>query len=86
MNDRHVGTCSLCGGRVMLPSIWHSVIPPEPTCERCHATAAPPELPVMKMRPQRNAIRLPSGELLPTRSAPDSNPMHRFGYGRGDDE
>lgn len=50
MNDRHVGTCGDCGGRVMVPSVWFGVVPPEPTCVRCGATAAPLDLPVMRMR------------------------------------
>lgn len=35
-----VGTCSLCGGRVSVPSPWMGTIPPVPTCDSCGATAA----------------------------------------------
>jgi hypothetical protein len=31
------GVCSLCGGRVVKPEVWHGVFPPVPTCERCGA-------------------------------------------------
>ena len=45
-----VGTCSLCGGRVSVPSFWMSIVPPVPTCESCGATAAL-HGPVMPMQP-----------------------------------
>ena len=48
-----VGTCSLCGGRVMVPQVYHSVVPPTPTCESCGATAATsgPVIPMVPRRP-----------------------------------
>jgi hypothetical protein len=49
-----IGTCSLCGGRVSVPSVYHSVIPPEPTCESCGAVRAS-HGPVIDMRPARRA-------------------------------
>ncbi len=39
MSPLVIGTCSVCGGRVLVPSVWWGVIPPVPTCESCHATA-----------------------------------------------
>lgn len=51
MNDTIIGKCSLCGGRVTVPSVFHSVIPPKPTCESCGAIAAEPDLPVVPMQP-----------------------------------
>jgi hypothetical protein len=35
-----VGTCSICGGQVSVPTYWHCVFPPIPICECCGATAA----------------------------------------------
>lgn len=39
MNTNVIGTCSLCGGAVTVPAIWHGIIPPVPTCAKCGATA-----------------------------------------------
>lgn len=52
-----IGTCSLCGGRVTLPFVWHSVVPPVPTCESCGAVKA--EGPVIEMR--RVTTRITNG-------------------------
>lgn len=40
MNDRTIGTCSLCGGAVTVPMVWMGVIPPTPTCSSCGAHRA----------------------------------------------
>lgn len=32
-----IGTCSLCGGPVSVPMVWHGVYPPTPTCTGCGA-------------------------------------------------
>lgn len=48
-NDRTVGTCSLCGGPVQVPTHWYAVVPPLPTCVRCNATAQPNYGPVIPM-------------------------------------
>lgn len=54
MNDRTIGTCSLCGGPVTVPSVWMGVVPPTPTCSSCGATAHGP---VIEMaRPYRPGI------------------------------
>ena len=47
-----VGTCSLCGGGVMLPSIWHGVDSPPAQCDECGAIAQNPG-PVIPMEPQK---------------------------------
>lgn len=39
MSSTTIGTCSRCGGPVMVPSVWMGVVPPVPTCARCGATA-----------------------------------------------
>ena len=46
-----IGKCSCCGGRVVLPTAWLSVIPPVPTCESCGATQS--SGPVIQMEPRR---------------------------------
>ena len=46
-----IGKCSICGGPVSVPEIWHGVVPPTPTCERCGATHEPQDsLPTLPMR------------------------------------
>ena len=54
MNVKIIGKCGICGGRVTVPVVWWSVVPPVPTCESCGAvvddTAHLPTLP-MRRRP-----------------------------------
>lgn len=57
-----VGTCSLCGGRVTVPDVWMSIIPPTPTCEQCGAVAAE-HGPVIPMRPAQ-PVRISTGTSL----------------------
>ena len=45
-----VGTCSLCGGDVVVPKFIWSVIKPIPTCRKCGATEAKKKLPVIDMK------------------------------------
>jgi len=51
-----VGTCSLCGGPVCVPTIWMSVVPPTPTCANCGAMEdrRPNYGPVIPMVPTNN--------------------------------
>lgn len=35
-----IGVCSICGGPVTVPDMWHGIYPPVPTCEHCGATSA----------------------------------------------
>lgn len=51
MSVRVIGKCSLCGGRVVVPSAWWSINPPVPTCEKCGAVADTPG-PVIPMKPR----------------------------------
>lgn len=44
------GTCSICGGQVTVPSVWHGVYPPNPTCRGCGAIARSSG-PVIDMEP-----------------------------------
>lgn len=46
-----VGTCSICRGRVSVPTFWMGVIPPTPTCESCGAIPAQPHGEVIPMAP-----------------------------------
>ncbi len=55
-----IGTCSLCGGPVSVPSMWMSIIPPVPTCGACGAVEAP-HGPVIQMQPQRYTFVVTSG-------------------------
>jgi hypothetical protein len=50
-NEQTVGTCGECGGPVVVPIAWWSVIPPVPTCKECGATAKPNYGPVTPMNP-----------------------------------
>lgn len=63
MSYSTVGTCSLCGGPVTVPTIWHGVIPPTPTCQQCGAHAAT-HGPIIPMQP--NGVRMTySGNTIP---------------------
>lgn len=33
--DRVIGTCSICGGAVVMPTYYWSTVPPMPQCIRC---------------------------------------------------
>jgi hypothetical protein len=46
-----LGTCSICGGPVTVPIVFHSIVPPVPRCESCGAHAAPKTWPVVPMVP-----------------------------------
>lgn len=54
-NVQVIGSCSLCGGRVVLPIVWWGVIPPTPTCETCGAVRDDRGL-VIPMRPAGQRI------------------------------
>lgn len=52
-----IGTCSLCGGPVVTPDVWHGIQRPPRTCERCGAHAVDygpviPMTPAHSPRPQ----------------------------------
>jgi hypothetical protein len=51
LDDRVVGKCGICGGLVTVPTVWHSVVPPTPQCQKCHAvkdeTANLPTVPMV---------------------------------------
>ena len=56
MSYTTVGTCSICGGAVVVPTIWHSILPPTPYCIVCGATAANQHGPVIPMQPNNIKI------------------------------
>jgi hypothetical protein len=51
-----IGTCSICGGPVQVPTHWAATIPPVPTCAHCGATKQDAHGPVIKMRPARQTV------------------------------
>lgn len=57
-----LGSCSICGGDVVMPNAWYSVKPPVPTCERCGAKAVQHK-PIIEMAPKA-PIRIPMPEEL----------------------
>ena len=59
-----VGTCSLCGGMVTVPTVWSAVIPATPTCQQCGAVAAI-HGPVIPMQPNNVKITYSSGTGIP---------------------
>lgn len=53
-----VGACSLCGGPVSVPTVWHGVIPPKPTCEKCGAVAVDANGPVIQMTRRTQFVKI----------------------------
>lgn len=48
-----IGTCSICGGPVVVSPPWHGgTAPSTPTCSNCGATRTQPHGPVIPMTPQ----------------------------------
>lgn len=53
LNDRVVGKCGNCGGTVTVPSTFHSVLPPVPSCVQCGSTVKEQDnLPKLPMNPR----------------------------------
>ena len=47
-----IGKCGLCGGPVVVPTVWYGVVPPTPTCKQCGATHQEKDkMPTLPMRP-----------------------------------
>lgn len=66
-NTNTIGTCSLCGGAVTVPSLWGGIIPPTPTCSRCGAVPREPHGPVIPMQPKPAPRLLPEWDRLAVR-------------------
>jgi hypothetical protein len=54
INERVVGTCGNCGGPVVVPIYFHSVVMPTPTCRGCGATVKADYGPRLPMNPRRH--------------------------------
>lgn len=50
MDNNILGTCSECGGAVVTPRVWSSIVPPIPRCRDCGATARQSYGPVIDMK------------------------------------
>ena len=50
MNSITIGTCSLCSGRVSVPTAWYGTKKPTPTCEKCKAVTEQSYGPTIKMK------------------------------------
>ncbi len=57
-----IGTCSICGGAVTVPTIWAGTVPPTPTCTSCGAIKKETFGPVIDMVPtqrHRTTVDMP---------------------------
>ena len=52
-----LGICSLCGGMVTVPTVFMSIYPPTPECERCGAEPTPKKEEIIDMRPRKYDYR-----------------------------
>lgn len=48
-NEQIVGTCGNCGGPVVMPTIWHSILKPPRICKNCGVHATEDYGPVLPM-------------------------------------
>ena len=51
MVDQRIGTCSECGGPVVVPNM---MVNPVPYCRECGAVMINPHGPVIPMQPKKN--------------------------------
>lgn len=54
-NETVLGTCSICGGPVVVPTVYHSVNRPIPKCKHCGAIEKQnfgPIIPMIPPKPQ----------------------------------
>jgi uncharacterized Zn finger protein len=49
MNEITIGKCSICGGEVTCPQVWHGIVPPTPRCRNCGAVPKATRGPVIPM-------------------------------------
>lgn len=52
------GSCSLCGGLVIVPDVWMSVILPVPTCQSCGAEEQNDYSPIIPMKSKEKGSML----------------------------
>lgn len=50
-----IGSCSICGGSVVVPTIWFGIYPPVPKCQDCGATKKESAGPVIPMEPSKDS-------------------------------
>lgn len=56
-NEQVCGKCSICGGIVTVATIWWSVVPPVPTCQKCGAVQdTTSNLPIVPMKGHRPEV------------------------------
>lgn len=53
--DRVIGTCSNCGGDVVIPQVWYGITPPTPRCSKCGATPIKRNMPIIDMNPIKSS-------------------------------
>lgn len=74
MSFKVIGKCSECGGRVVVPTVWFGIYPPNPYCETCHAIAKD-NLHIIDMNPPKDrwipATKPPIYVLPPNSRRPD---------------
>lgn len=51
--DNRIGTCSICGGAVVVPNM---MVNPVPYCQQCGATVKNPHGPVVQMEPRKSRV------------------------------
>ena len=57
MSVKVLGKCNLCGGKVVIPTVWFGIKPPVPTCEKCGAVEDDTaKLPTLPMRPNKRKV------------------------------
>lgn len=69
-----IGACSICGGRVTMPSYWLGIHPPTPECQSCGATKKQPYGPTVEMEPRPK----PATEKVPVTGISMADLMSRF--------
>lgn len=52
-NHTVIGTCSLCRGPVVVPSVWGGVVAPVPKCAKCGGSHRTSYGPVIDMEPRQ---------------------------------
>ena len=55
-----LGTCSICGGPVTVPLVWHGVVPPTPRCATCGAVPQQAHGPIVPMQPGPHIVTGPN--------------------------
>lgn len=47
-----LGECGNCGGSVVVPTVWHGIYPPKPSCTSCGSTPKSNNKPI-QMNPKK---------------------------------